>query len=511
VIGEAGTGRGFSGLVQYLMTGKDGEHPERVGWTETRNLMTEDPELVARIMRITANVKGAGSRMENPVYHVSLSFAHEDTTDRQLETRVADRLLADLGLAEHQAFIVRHTDTDHAHLHIAVNRVHPETGKVWDNGHDWTRIEKSLRQQERELGLRAVPGHLHVLDGQERPQRDRSQSSGQRRQAERTGNAPFADRVRDVAREDLQKAGNWRELAARLAQHGLWTEKRGRGLVLTNGQEWVKASSVERAASLHALEKRLGAYQHYGQEHVAWVREQAQQQREDAGARSMRQAYREAAGRKDPIGKAADDRQQTANDNRAREVQREKDRFETRASRERAALQSRQADERIELGRQQGRARLQREQELKRYYGPGIRKEQQILKAIEERQQRGGLWYRWTRAEKDRQAAEKARRGLENATQRMEQERGKLAAEQKAEEARLLEKQRSQWKEMEEKITRDREQREREDWQSQQRQQGKEDLSPERREALERRQRALDRARQTEERTKGRGRGREME
>jgi hypothetical protein len=305
MIGAAGTGRGFGGLVRYLMTGKDGDQPERAGWTETRNLMTDDPELVARIMRVTANVKGAGSRVENPAYHLSLSFALEDQTTRELETLVADRVLADIGLAGHQAFIVRHVDTDHAHVHIAINRVHPETGKVWDNSHDWTRIEKSLRHQERELGLRQVPGHLHVLDGQQRPERDESLTSGQRRQAKRTGRVPFAGRVREAAKADLQTAKGWQELAGNLARRGLWMEKKGRGLVLTDGEEWVKASSVDRKASLASLEKRLGEYRHYGRDYADRLRQDAlaheiaepRQRREALQAAFAKSSQMESAGR----------------------------------------------------------------------------------------------------------------------------------------------------------------------------------------------------------------------
>ena len=48
-------GKSFQGLVAYLLEGSKGaENPERVAWTETRNLATTKPVLAARVMAATA-------------------------------------------------------------------------------------------------------------------------------------------------------------------------------------------------------------------------------------------------------------------------------------------------------------------------------------------------------------------------------------------------------------------------------------------------------------------------
>ncbi|HET9581575.1 MAG TPA: relaxase/mobilization nuclease domain-containing protein [Gemmatimonadota bacterium] len=65
------------------------------------------------------------NRVQRPVYHIALSFDPEKEVDRETMIRVADRLLADLELTEHQALIVAHGDTRHAHVHLMVNRVPP--------------------------------------------------------------------------------------------------------------------------------------------------------------------------------------------------------------------------------------------------------------------------------------------------------------------------------------------------------------------------------------------------
>src|ERR1041385_2877856 len=108
---------------------------------------------------------------------------------------VANRVLADLGLSEHQALLVAHWDREHPHVHIMVNRVHPVTGRAWDRWQDQPRIQQTLRILEREFGLREVAGRLYQLDGQEPPERA-PLTNGERRQAERSGNPAFPDSVR---------------------------------------------------------------------------------------------------------------------------------------------------------------------------------------------------------------------------------------------------------------------------------------------------------------------------
>lgn len=149
MIGKVMKGRGFTGLARYLESGHDANSPDRVEWIEARNLPTNDPQTASLMMRATA---AQSVRVEKPVHHIALSFDPDDGADRAMMVRVADRLLDDLGLRKHQALIVAHGDTRHAHVHLMVNRVHPETFRAWHPTHDYTRIERSLREQERELG-----------------------------------------------------------------------------------------------------------------------------------------------------------------------------------------------------------------------------------------------------------------------------------------------------------------------------------------------------------------------
>lgn len=147
----------FSAIAKYLVAGRSGEEWDRVSWTASRNLPTADPELAGKIMRATAE---QSDRVARPVYHLALSFDPHDQVDRAAIERVADRVLQRLGLEEYQVVMVAHRDREHQHVHLLINRVHPETGRSWDRSYDYRVIQQVLREEERALGLREVPGRL---------------------------------------------------------------------------------------------------------------------------------------------------------------------------------------------------------------------------------------------------------------------------------------------------------------------------------------------------------------
>lgn len=137
-------GSSFKGAAAYYLhdkKGSDGLQPdssERVAWTQTVNLPTDDPERAWRMMAHTAlarmtikDVAGgtrSGRKLEKPVFAVSLSWHPDESPTKEEQLEAAHEFMAALGIAEHQAIIVAHNDEPHAHVHILINRVHPMTG-----------------------------------------------------------------------------------------------------------------------------------------------------------------------------------------------------------------------------------------------------------------------------------------------------------------------------------------------------------------------------------------------
>ncbi len=161
IVPKTHLGNGFKGLMSYLFTGKDGDEPERVEWYETRNMIVDDPKIIPRVMRHTAN---QSTRCKKPVYHIPLSWHVDEDLTREQMTKAADRLLEELGLDDHQAAIVCHNDTKNPHVHIVVCRVHPGTGKAWSTSNDYKRIDHAKMLIEKEMGFMRVQGKHTPID-----------------------------------------------------------------------------------------------------------------------------------------------------------------------------------------------------------------------------------------------------------------------------------------------------------------------------------------------------------
>jgi hypothetical protein len=161
-------GASFRGAMLYYLHDKrqEGEllrlTDERVAWTATRNCAHDEPELAFAEMIATAEDQqrlkvAAGERLsgrpcEEPVMTISLSWHPSEKPDRAEIERAADSYLRHMGLDEHQAVYLAHNDTEHAHVHIIVNRVHPERGKVHDDAFSKNRSQIWAAEYEREQG-----------------------------------------------------------------------------------------------------------------------------------------------------------------------------------------------------------------------------------------------------------------------------------------------------------------------------------------------------------------------
>lgn len=179
----ASKGHSFKGAMAYYLHDKregDGPNPttaERVDWTDTRNLATDNPELAMRIMVATAKdadrlkaaagIKNTGRKSNAHVYAYSLAWHPDEAAmlDRAEMARAVDSSLKALGADHLQAVLVCHRDQKHPHVHVVLNRVDPATGKMhpfsndrlilsdWANAYERERgqILTPLREEKREL------------------------------------------------------------------------------------------------------------------------------------------------------------------------------------------------------------------------------------------------------------------------------------------------------------------------------------------------------------------------
>lgn len=252
------TGKGFRGTFNYLVRGKrDAETPERLGWMETRNLFVDDHEKIPAMMRATA---AQSKKCQKPVYHFLISWREDEAPADPTMRMVADRALSDLGLQDHQAVLAAHRDTAHRHLHIMVNRVHPETGKAWHTGKDWERLERSIARQAMELGFLKVEGRHNTPEIMAREAK-RARDAEYQMATRKDGRVPL-DRwgLEEIGSRRAQlgpifeQARSWDHLERLLSAEGLSISAKGQGLVIDDGIGFMKLSDLGKELRLKGLE-----------------------------------------------------------------------------------------------------------------------------------------------------------------------------------------------------------------------------------------------------------------
>ena len=148
----AGKGKSFKGAGLYYLHDKKAATAERVAFTHTENLPTDDPERAMRFMAYTAmrqdELKAAsgtaktGRKLKDTVYTYSLSWAPGETPTQEHMIEAGRETIKALGLEGYEILMVAHNDEAHPHLHVIVNRVHPETGLAAKLSNDHLELSK---------------------------------------------------------------------------------------------------------------------------------------------------------------------------------------------------------------------------------------------------------------------------------------------------------------------------------------------------------------------------------
>jgi hypothetical protein len=230
-------------MADYIL----GAEKSRAANVRFSNCVSTDAELALKEILATQamNKRAKGDR----TYHLVISFPPgERPTPFQLED--IERVLVDrIGLGGHQRLSATHLDTGHLHLHVAINKIDPQSFRCVEPYYDKRRLMQTCVELEAKHGL--IPtAHGEVANTRETTRTARE--------------AMLALFRSDVLSKALTKPGprTWEDLHRVLREQGLELRLRGAGLVIQNagGTVQVKASSVARELSLKALTERLGPY-----------------------------------------------------------------------------------------------------------------------------------------------------------------------------------------------------------------------------------------------------------
>ena len=267
---SSASGNGFRQLARYI---RGQSHAPRATWFLAANLpavtTARDVELACRLVEaVQAQNTRAGKAR---TYHLVISLHPEDRSlDRRELRRVVEHLVDVLGFTEHQYIAARHNDKDHEHIHVAINKIHPESFRIHSPAWDHQKLFEAGRSLEAELGLRPLRARTRERDELPRPAADYEAQQGVESFA-RWAHKTLAPALRAT------EISTWDDVHRTCGRFGVKLRLRGNGLVFEDIEQGipVKASSVDRGLSKPRLCKRLGDFQPASLNHLEATRHTA--------------------------------------------------------------------------------------------------------------------------------------------------------------------------------------------------------------------------------------------
>jgi hypothetical protein len=242
-------------------------------------------------------------RVKDPVYHFLVSLQRGERLPDAAMFDIARDTIAALGFKGHQYVAAIHDDTDNLHVHVAVNRVHPEPikkgaksrnqgaqGKEDEDepGRDFYRAvypkrdhhngAKAMRQIELRYGLAHDKGAFAVferdgktvIDWASKDPNTKEKAPTKARDMEIHGRESLFSYARGEPRRAVVEALKspaltWQELHQVMGRFGLELREKGQGFAVHDRhnpeQTPIKASDMHERLSKSRLEKQLGPYQ----------------------------------------------------------------------------------------------------------------------------------------------------------------------------------------------------------------------------------------------------------
>jgi len=252
---KKGTKSDFKNLVGYLM--REHKPEESIEYNRISNCGFNTIDLATKEIQAT-QARNTRSKADK-TYHLVVSFkAGEHPTQDQLED-IEDEICKSIGYAEHQRISVLHTDTDNVHIHIAINKIHPENHRSIEVLRDHYRLSDACNLLEERHGL-GKDNRIQKPDQQ-------SHQPGKAGDLEaHSGLGSFKGWIKENVSEInsvLERSTDWNDLHKQLASFDLVLRERGRGLVMSSKFEkaYTKASDLGKAFSKGQLESRFGLFE----------------------------------------------------------------------------------------------------------------------------------------------------------------------------------------------------------------------------------------------------------
>jgi hypothetical protein len=242
----------FKRTAEYVMDVKGAG--EKIGWYRVSNCRSDAPAIA--IAEVLATQAENNRTKSDKTYHLVVSLPHWERLTREQAVDIEDTICAGLGFAEHQRISAVHLDTDHFHLHIAINKIHPTNFRCIEPYYQYYKLDTLAKELELKYGLFQAN---RIGEGK----RFASVGDLEAHQQEESFVSWLHENLGDRLKKVLSDGQGWQDLHALFTEHGAIVKPRGAGLAIAtlDGKVGIKASSLDRKLSFKSLTERFGEYQ----------------------------------------------------------------------------------------------------------------------------------------------------------------------------------------------------------------------------------------------------------
>jgi len=245
-------GTNFGGVINYMLSKEKG----KAKVLASNNVGFFDQNLCTHEFMLQASMR---PNVQKSVCHTILSFSANDAdqlTD-DVMVKIANEYLEKMGYGNTQSLIVRHSDRQHPHLHICINRIGND-GKTISDRNEKYRSTKICRELTERYGLTLGEGKKAV---------NRQQLRGE-------------DKLRyeifDAIKAVLPKSNNWKNFVADLERQGIATRFKTKGntdvvqgiIFEKNGCSF-SGSKIDRSCSFLRLNAEIERNIQQAQQHLS--------------------------------------------------------------------------------------------------------------------------------------------------------------------------------------------------------------------------------------------------
>ena len=245
-------GTNFSGVVSYMLNKREGQ----VKVLQANGVRSFFPNDIAHDFNLQASMR---PNVQKPVCHTILSFSAHDSerlTDATM-VKIANEYLHEMGYGDTQNFIVRHSDRQHPHLHLCINRIGND-GKTISDRNEKYRSTKICRELTERYGLTLGKGkkavNRHRLRGEDKLRYE----------------------IFDGIKAVLPKSNNWKDFVTDLNKQGIATRFKTKGntdvvqgIIFEKDGCSFSGSKIDRSCSFSRLNAEIERNIQQAQQHLS--------------------------------------------------------------------------------------------------------------------------------------------------------------------------------------------------------------------------------------------------